>query len=240
MTIKNSTALLREYKETERLFFEHISTRLKGTLLLYCVTGSLASDDIVPGWSDIDIFMVIDSYTQEVFQSIDSALATNQTNTKIGVTVLSVAEMQHSFLKPSRLYDVINLIHHGVYTPRIHEASLLLEEQSEAHIRNANRSEFGFFLQFLKKGLAGSPESFNEYDTYKNLTILLKILLREQSIQARSYSDIQANLHLVPGLTIAFPLPQDIILGTEGKAARYASYLAFLEWLQKNAHALFR
>ena len=59
-----------EYEKIEETFFRNIRDSLGENLALYCVTGSLARKDIIPGWSDIDILVVIKQYSFEIFTAI--------------------------------------------------------------------------------------------------------------------------------------------------------------------------
>lgn len=56
---------IEKYKETEEAFFDYLSKNLKENLFFYAVTGSVSRDDIIPGWSDIDMLVVIQEYNKK-------------------------------------------------------------------------------------------------------------------------------------------------------------------------------
>ncbi len=232
---------LENYEQIEERFFNVLYSRLKDRIFLYVLTGSLAEGSIIPGWSDIDVLVGVDRHDRDSFAAVQLALEENKEPVKIGVTVLSHTEAAHPFLKPSRIYDVFSLIASGVYKPRIQNTEIFkIEEQLESTVRAANLAEFGFFLQFLKKGLMQGPDRFNEYEVHKYMTILLKILLREKGIKARSYADVAYNISAISDLPLVFRLPSEIVAAPESSADRFGLYLEFVQWIDKNSDALFR
>jgi Nucleotidyltransferase domain len=235
------TSDIDSYAEIETRFFTLLSEALGERLLLYCVTGSLARKEILGGWSDIDIFVVVDTYDRAVFEVLKDSLKNNQSQVKIGVTLMVPQELARTFPKPSRLYDVIDCIRTGTYIPRIYNVdAVLLEVQDEQQIRSSNRSEFGFFLQFFKKSLMAGPNDYNEQEAHKNLTILLKILLREKGIKAYSYDDVARDIDSLRILNYAFKTPSKILESPSERGTRYNDYLGLLEWINKNHHAVFQ
>ena len=61
-----------DYFETEKNIFELLKKSLGTRLLFYCLTGSLARGKPVPGWSDIDILLVVDVYSPDFFALLES------------------------------------------------------------------------------------------------------------------------------------------------------------------------
>ena len=62
-----------DYFKCEEKFFANLTLVENNNILFYCVTGSLARNDLTLGWSDIDIILVIKKFTPQLFVNLKVA-----------------------------------------------------------------------------------------------------------------------------------------------------------------------
>src|SRR3989344_5893549 len=106
-----------DYFETEKNIFELLKKSLGTRLLFYCLTGSLARGKPVPGWSDIDILLVVDVYSPDFFALLESVAMMGEI--KVGMTFYSLEEFNERYFRDPKTHAALELIEKGIYIPRI-------------------------------------------------------------------------------------------------------------------------
>lgn len=230
-----------DYISTERRFYENVSTALGEQLLLYCVTGSLARNEIIPGWSDIDILLVVARYDAAILDSIRTAVPSQEERIKIGVSIFSLEEFNNRYFKDSKTYISISLINQNHYKPRIIAPDILLQEPTTELRHYMNVYDFARFGHDLKRELLRGRSEYDEKKTYKTLVLLLKIMLYERGSITLGYSDtLRKSRESLGNFLDRFIEPTDILALPGGGTTRYDDYVAALEWIKGNTDAIFR
>jgi len=222
-----------KYKETEKLFFDYLNEKLKEDLLFYAVTGSVSRDDIIPGWSDIDVLVVIREYNKKNASIINKALLTNSSKIKIGLTLFSYNDFSNIQLSkdPKTLYS-IDLIEQGICKPKIIDKEIKNSINRIKKISSwyANDSLSGI-IHAYKRALF-PVSKYDEKIVYKKLTTILKIILKQKGITAHGYRDvIYTAKSRFKNLDIKFKTPIYIMKNSDTSLKRYDDYVKFLAWL---------
>jgi len=230
-----------DYLSTEQRFYEDISTVLGEQLLLYCVTGSLARNELIPGWSDVDVLLVIARYDAAIFDSIRTALSSRDERIKIGVSIFSLEEFNNRYLKDSKTYISTSLINQGCYKPRVIKSDIVLQEPTTELRHYMNVYDFARFGHDLKRELLRGRIEYDEKKAYKTLVLLLKIMLYEQGMITLGYSDtLRESRKSLGSFWNRFVEPADILALQGEGTTRYDDYVAALEWLKENTDVIFR
>lgn len=225
---------IKRYFAVEKKFFTRIKKAFGSEIVLYCVTGSLGRNDIIPGWSDIDILLVVENYSAALFKSTLNALDTNTSGIKIGLTFYSVAEFNNELFKDPKTYHSLKLINDGIFSPRIfRKDKIKLAVPKKSTIKIFDDIDFTKVLQELKKELI-KGQRFNEIKVYKNITLLLKILMRRNGVYCLGYKNVFSEApHVLKGFLLRFSSPEEILQSPHLKQQRFQIYIDFLNWLKK-------
>ncbi len=230
----------RDYVETEEQFYNALLGLLGSEIRLYCVTGSLGRNDIIPGWSDIDILLVIKDYSRNAFDCINKALSATKTGIKIGTTIFSTEEFNHAFLKDTKTYISEGFIKRGYYKPRIISPEIRLSKGNKVLRRYMDISDFSKFSHEIKRELL-KKEKYNEPKVYKLVITSLKILLYQAGVVAMGYQDtLKKAPEYLPNFNLQLFSPEELLKSPVESAERYSFYLDFLEWVRVNANSIFR
>lgn len=229
------------YLEKEKQFYELLISALQTDILLYCVTGSLARNDLIPGWSDIDVLLVIRDYTPSLMEKISDVLHTTGGEIKIGISIFSLEEFNHKYFKDSKTYISTLLLKQGYYKPRIIDPSIVLQTQDDSLRKYMNIYDFARFSHDLKRELLQKSEEYDEKKVYKLTIILLKIALFERNIITFGYTEtLQKATEILDGFAERLVTPDIIMNIPENKAKRYNDYVHLFEWIRKNINAVFQ
>lgn len=225
---------LKRYLAVEEAFFARITQDFSDEIVLYCITGSLGRKDIIAGWSDIDILLVVRNYSAGLFASVLKAIEANDSGIKIGLTLYSVSEFNSGLFKDPKTYHSLKLIHDGIFTPRIFKREKIqLTTPEKSMIETFDSIDFTKVLHELKRELL-KGEWFDETKTYKYITLLLKILLRRRGIYCLGYRHtFNEALRSLKGFSFKFSSPEEILTSPNLKERRYQTYIAFLNWLKE-------
>lgn len=228
-----------DYIKIEGLFYESLLSSIKEEICLYCVTGSLGRNETIPGWSDIDVLIVIKDYKKSTFDSINSALLKISSGIKIGTTIFSFEEFNHQYFKDAKTYVSINLIESGHYKPRIMIPEIKLVKADKVFNKYMDIVCFSGCSHSLKRSLLKMDE-YDENKTYKLIIVLLKIILSRLGVVALGYKDtlVKASKY-ISNFDIKIPEPEKIMAEPEKKDERYAIYFDVLKWLNKNTDSIF-
>ncbi len=229
-----SSLTIEKYREKEGAFFDYLSKNLKENLLFYAVAGSVSRGDIIPGWSDIDVLVVIQEYNKKNTSFINKALLRDSSNIKIGLTLFSFDDFTNIklFKDPKTLYS-IDLIDQGICKPKI------IDKKTINSINKIKKIS----VWYNKDSLASIIHSYkhalfpiNKYDekiVYKKLVTILKIILKQKGITAHSYSDVVSiSKSKLNGFDIKLKTPIYIMKNLNTSLRRYNDYVKFLAWLE--------
>ncbi len=224
-----------KYYKTEREFYENLKRELGKKLLFYCPTGSIARKEIIPGWSDIDVVIVFNEWNKDVFSSIDKSLAKNKSGIKIGITFYSLAEFNSYKFQDPKTFNIIYNIKTGRYSPTVHDPSVKLNNCRADTFEIIKMVEFNKTLHNYKRELLLYPK-FNERVAYKELILMVRILLMKKNVITDGYKEVlEASSKLLKDLPFPRITPQEIMKHPESAGDRYIGYINFLSWLEKNA-----
>lgn len=230
-----------DYFEKEKQFYELLTSALQTDILLYCVTGSLARNELIPGWSDIDVLIVIRDYTPSLMEKISNVLRTTEGEIKIGVSIFSLEEFNHKYFKDSKTYISTLLLEKSYYKPRIIDPCIVLQTQDRSLRKYMNIYDFARFSHDLKRELLQNSKEYDEKKVYKLAIILLKIALFERDIITFGYTEtLQKATEIFGDLAGQLVTPEVIMNIPENKAKRYNDYVHMFEWIRKNINAVFQ
>lgn len=229
---------INEYEKTDQKLFERISARMGDNLRFYCATGSYGRNKILPGWSDIDILLVLREYGPTTFAEIGQTLNELRGPIKIGLTIFSVEEFTRPSPKSSRTCLAINAILDGKFTPRLQAPEIQLTYVPIAAIRTANKTEFARVFHDLKREMLRLQEC-DERKICKFMTIILKIILQEREICADSYEDVSDSMLIFKELGFEFVTPEEILKHPEKKSKRFLTYIDFVQKISANVETIF-
>lgn len=233
--------LKEDYSSVEKQFYDILLPIMGKDIYLYCVTGSLGREDVIPNWSDIDILLVVKEYSETTLSCINNCLLKMNGGIKIGVTIFSIEEFNHEYFKDAKTYISIELISKGYYKPRIilPEIKFVLEDKTLKKYMDI--SNFASFSHDIKRELLRMGDNYDEKKVYKLVIILLKIMLNQRGIVTLNYRDtLSESMKYLPNFNINIPEPIFMINHLEGKKERFIIYLSFLEWLRKNTNVIFQ
>lgn len=168
-----------EYLNIEKNFFECLKSQLKDNLLFYCVVGSLGRSDVITGWSDIDIVLVVKEYSESILKIINFAVKNNSKIVKIGITLYAAGEFVKKAYQDPKTIHYIGLILNKTYKPRVCAPRIKLKLPSANRIKLFDSVDFTKILHALKRELLLGREQYDEKKAYKMVIALLKILLRK-------------------------------------------------------------
>lgn len=225
------------YARVESDFFRE-ATRLMGdNLLLYCVTGSLGRNHIVPNWSDIDILLVVERYDSATLAAIQQAIYRTKSPIKVGTTSYSRPEFGNLELLDTKTLLAIRGMRRGVYTPRVRATSLRMPHPTERLIRAREEARFPELLHMYKRCIQEySPQG--ERKLYKQMTDLLKIAIRRQAanVDPLSYEEVLVGARTyLEGCSDILFLPRAIMEDEPPAARRLQLYYKILALFTEKA-----
>ena len=225
------------YEQVENTFRKRLVELLGNQILLYCVTGSLGRNQIIPGWSDIDVFVIINEYNPQILQFLHDALSDNKSGIKIGVTIYSVKEYQHTdiFFDPKSQFT-LELIKQGLYKPLIADPSITNALYAKKNVVQWFDSINLTRLLFeLKRNLLDFNRG-KERTVYKNIITILKILIYRRGIMCLSYTDTLVNAKEILKYPYCLPEVEEVAFPNTNIDDRYKSYIKFIVWLEDSLH----
>jgi hypothetical protein len=216
-----------EYLKIENDFFRDLKGRLGKDLLFYCLVGSLGRKDIVVGWSDIDILLIVRSYNHKILKDINSALSGNSTEVKIGITVYTPKEFM-TRRDPKTLHYIKSILKE-VYRPRIAKKAIEILIPGKQILQLFDLVDYTKHLHVLKRELLLGRD-YNEKKVYKTVIAIIKIMLRSKGVmEFYGYDDVlkKTKIHLGD---FGFKDPGLIVKSNKLKNVRYDDYVKFLAW----------
>lgn len=232
--MNKSSLTIEDYLKTEAQFRETLTDYLRDRIVLYCITGSVNHKTIIPGWSDIDILLLIDKYDNYFFDSLNACLGKNKSGIKIGATFYSVKEYGRTdvFFDPKSQFS-LELIKQGVYKPIIVNKQILERlEHNKNVIEWFDSVNLTRLLFDLKRGITDFS-SANERSLYKCVITILKILVYREGIMSLSYRDTIQNSYNILSYPHALPMPEEVAYDDTNALVRRDSYIDFIVWLER-------
>jgi len=223
----------KQYRNIEDNFFKAIKKLEGNNLLLYCLTGSLGRNDLIDGWSDIDILLVFNEYSVSFFSHIGEALKDSAKTIKIGTTFYSLNEFNNAeYFKDPKTCHTIELIKKGIYVPKVKNDKIILPNINKEILKIYDLVDMGKYLHNIRRQLIERLE-FDERSVYKQLFSILKILLYRQDILVFGYQDVLLkSKKYLSGFKYSLPLPKEIMNSPAQKNDRYNVYVDLLNWLK--------
>lgn len=218
------------YEETEEKFFISCKKIFGTSIMLYCVTGSLARKEIILNWSDIDILLVFNTDYTENFWDKFKTLMKNKYEIKVGCTFYSLQEFKSDLYKDPKTLLSLNSIKAKKYIPRILSPKINLEEIDLSKVKYFDVADFTKFNHDIKREILKHP-NYDEKKIIKVMYAMLKIMIRHIEPLALGYDDtkrIFKEKYSYDGLIIH---PEDILDNKIPFAERYVSYCNFINWL---------
>lgn len=223
----------KQYHIIEKNFFETIKKQEKKNLLLYCVTGGLGRNNLVEGWSDIDVLMVFNEYSTSLFFHLNESLKINRSKIKIGTTFYSLNEFNSTlYFKDPKTYHAIELIKKGIFVPKIQANNVILPDIDRETLKIYDMVDMAKYLHNIRRQLIHRLE-FDEHSVYKQLFSIIKILLYRQGILAFGYQEVLSKAKkYLHDFRFNLPLPKELINFPNQKKDRYNVYVDLLKWFK--------
>jgi hypothetical protein len=223
-----------DYTKCEEKFFNSLMKYESGNVLFYCVTGSLARKDIIVGWSDIDVILVVKNYSLNWFKNLKKAIIQTNYSLKIGTTTYSLEEFNHSDMKIPNTYISMSLVRNGVYTPRIHDEQVILPFVDNKKLLKMDLFDIPKFTHAIKRELL-EGSNMDEKKVYKTSISLMKIFLKKKGISTYGYKETIDNFKKEFGLEKnLLEYPEVILSGNTTQEKRMSNYITFLNWVRIN------
>lgn len=221
-----------DYKDVEEKFYNQLSKKLGKHLRMYCVCGSLSRDDVIPGWSDIDIIIVIDEYSEQIFQKIEKTIRNNNSKIKIGCTIYQTDEFNYELYNDPKTCIFSQYVIAGVVTPRLLSADIIPTKMSKKNLIIVNRIDLTIQSHLLKREL--TKKEISESSVYKLISHILRNILRQNGFPCEGYQNIWENsTKYLPDFTFQIIHPRDIMNSKRGSKQRFNTYIKILNWLTK-------
>jgi hypothetical protein len=227
-----------KYIEVEEQFRTKLLNHLGDRVILYCITGSLNHKTIIPGWSDVDILLLIDKYDSHFFESLNECLNDNKSGIKIGTTFYSIKEYKRTdiFFDPKSQFS-LELIKRGVYKPQIiNERVVEILESNKNVIEWFDSVNLTRLLFDLKRGITSFLDA-NERSLYKCVITILKILVYREGIMSLSYEDTIRHSRNILSYPHLLPTPEDVAYNKTDYMERRDAYIDFIVWLENRLYA---
>lgn len=235
MTKSNLTT--EDYLKAEEQFRTRLIERLNNRIVLYCVTGSLNHNTIIPGWSDIDVLLLIDEYDGSFFESLNECLNKNDSGIKIGTTFYSIKEYERTdiFFDPKSQFS-LELIKRSIYKPHIIDKKIIDGlEYNKNVIEWFDSVNLTRLLFDLKRGITSFPDT-NERSIYKCVITILKILVYREGVMSLSYEDTIKHSHDILSYPYSLPTPEEVAYNKTDSAQRKNAYIDFIVWLENRLY----
>jgi 8-oxo-dGTP diphosphatase len=220
-----------KYLEIEAKIFKILKTQLGERLHLYCLTGSLARGNPVPGWSDIDIVLVVDAYTPDFFKLLESVSRID--GIKIGITFYSLEEFNDRYFRDPKTHAALELIEKGVYVPKVLSDSVDLTSVSITQKIFIDAVEFSNMLHMAKRSLL--VEKGDVHDSIKKVIVLIRIILKQYNIWPVTSEEVFVEMAKKFKDFPVIDKPVNVIYYDDWKEKG----ILIFEWIRKNTTNIF-
>ncbi len=229
---------IHDYTRCEQDFFNRLVELQSENILFYCVTGSLARNDIIIGWSDIDVILVIKKYSTHWFTDLQKAILHSGNGLKIGTTTYSKEEFNSNFFKIPNTYIWTALINVTDCRPRIHDKTIILPTASPQMIKEMDIFDVAKFMHTIKREML-DLQKMEEKKIYKIFINLMKIFLKSKDVTTFGYREtIDAFNFTFAESSHLLDYPEEILSNKTLPSERIKKYIILLDWFSKNLETL--
>lgn len=224
-----------DYLAIEEKFYSLLSKKINN-LSLYCVTGSLARNSVIPNWSDIDILIGVRDYNENTLKLLAEAIDEMRSPIKIGVSIYSNTELQSEAAIDTKTIHSIRSIMSGDFRPRLLSNDLRLKAARTALVIERDSAVQAELMHTVKRCLEDRDPS-NERELYKSIVTIIKILGRRfnNDFSVSSYDDVVVLADkMMLQSSIKFFNPDVIVSSSISYEARLDVYNQIFKWFIKH------
>ncbi len=225
------------YIKEENNFYKGMRKYFGRRIALYCVTGSLSYDQIILGWSDIDVLIVIKGkYNKTMFSYIEDLR--RKSKIKIGITMYTQEEFLSETYKDPKTHRSVFMLHKGIYVPRIISTLLKVELVDIFDMETVEMAEASMIVHDIKRELLNLPD-YNEKKILKGIYTIMKIICQRKGHFPIGYEETaRCYKRLFPNYSFIIT-PQTIMQNKLAPGLRTAKYFEFLNNIINNKYAQF-
>lgn len=213
------------FKVTEKIFND-LKEYLKEELLLFCVTGSVASGNQVEGWSDLDLVLVSKSLPIDRIENIQKIISLNSQYLKVGITMFTETEFRKKIIDPKSIVSLF-LMQKKKYSPLYQHPSLSIPLITQADLVNSGSAMLPETLHLARR-LACEHQP-DERKMYKTVLLLAKLYIRSQGIVVESSEEINSYFKSHHTTNVELPSPREVASiksTTNSRRKKYQEFIA--------------
>lgn len=227
-----------DYKKIEKIFYNELVQDLGTDLVMYCLTGSLSRNEVIPGWSDIDVVLVIRDYNTITMKKIGECIKRNSREIKIGSTIYCVDEFNSGNFNDPKTNNIMELLYLGKIKPTFISILLKIKRPTKKLLINCNGIDVSKELHTLKRELI-SPK-MSEQIVYKRLTnIIRSLMIIKTGKISLGYKSVWSDAkNVLKGFNFPLLHPLDIMNEPTQLNKRIITYFQILEWLVRSEDML--
>lgn len=162
------------YKKSLIGFVKGIEKSIREEVLLLALTGSGGREDIIEGWSDLDILIVLNKINREKIIIISDFV--NASPIKIGTTVYSREEFEKGLVDSKTIIN-LEFIRENVFCPIILNESLTIPYFSKEQRIKIDKGILPEFIHEFKRALY-DVRNMDVHSVGKTVNTIMKIILR--------------------------------------------------------------
>ena len=184
----NEYGLPKEYEDVLRSYYFDAIELLGQKMLMFALTSSCGLGQCIPGWSDIDVLIVVDELDFNDLRALHSAQSKYQI--KIALALLSRYEMDNCMFDDKTNVVFFQLKERMLFPNYIApDAGLVFPNVAIEEIQADDECMLPMYLHKLRRALYGSPT--DKRSIIKMLYIVVKMRLRScgHEIIAKSYEE---------------------------------------------------
>jgi len=170
----DSFGIPKRYKEALSSFVNGVRELLGGEILLLVLTGSGGREEIIDGWSDLDVLIVLNQITRLSLDQIADLVS--KSAIKIGTTIYSQAEFERGILDSKTVINM-EFIRQRILKPIIVHKDLKVRYLTKTSRAKRDKIALPEFLHELKRALY-NQDTFNVHSVAKTIDTIMKIILR--------------------------------------------------------------
>lgn len=176
-----------DYKEklisTCEVAYDTFGTNLKNITL----GGSGGKNNLIPGWSDIDIFIILHEYNQEKIQQFYSV---DDKNIHVGTTFYTVNEIKNKMIDGKTTIMIYEKTHFNV-NPTLYGEEVFMKNTFK-EVKENDRKNLYNSLGVIRRiilDIKSHKTNLNK-SHIKKLLVLLKCILSQNNIFAYGYNNV--------------------------------------------------
>lgn len=187
----DSYSMPEEYKNVLRGVTDSLVSKFDSAIHLLTVIGSGGRNNIIEGWSDLDLLLVIDKPTEESIKGVSHAV--KGMPIKVGTTMYSPKEFQNGIVDSKTVYS-IELIKTGILAPTIINEELQFPYISKNHRKKLHQMLLPNLIHRLRRNLY-SQDDLDMHSLAKNVDNIMKFMLSKKGKLACGYIKTQETFY---------------------------------------------